>query len=433
MSKKLWWIRLATVTLLLGLLVSLLVACDDDDNEGITVTVTETATATATLQPTSQPTTSTPVATGDVSDKPVKIGSISEWTGPGAMTGLAVDDGPIELMEWYVNEKLGGISVDGVLRPIKIIKCDSGGEVSQAANCATKLITDDNVSIIVHGGISNAAFYGICDTTDPAKVAFVTRGSSPGLYADYKYTANVITIGKERASIFADFILGILKPSSVALLAENMEDGRDVWAHLKPALEVEGVDITSEDWVVPGTADLSPYLTKIKHDEPDLLISYLSFGTFATEYKQIVELGGWGGIQNLAGNESGNLPSIASMPGAQGSYSLAEYIAGSSEPGTVTYEELWAEKAAEDPAFGKKYNNFQGLAVYGWAPLVVAIEAIKLADSDDPSAIAEILRSGKVEVDTPQGHTKIGANGLPGIQDKIVQIGDGGELVVVYP
>jgi hypothetical protein len=149
-------------------------------------------------------------------------------------------------------------------------------------------------------------------------------------------------------------------------------------------------------------------------------------------YMQIVELGGWGDIQNFAGNEHTNLTDIASMPGALGSYSLAAYIRGSSDPGTALYEDLWAEKVAEDPSFGESYDAVKDLAVYGWSPFVVAIEAIKMADSDDAAEVAEALRSGDLEADTPFGHITIGTDGSATVEDKIVQIGAGGQLTPVF-
>jgi len=395
---------LIAMVLVIALLVPTLAGCGDEEEE-----------------------TPSPTPAG-----PVKIGVIMEWSGVSAEVGLSVADPAIALMDWYINEKLGGISVGGVLRPVEFVKCDTESTVAGAANCATQLIDDENVSVLTLGGATDAPFYAVADTADPQKVAYVYPGSDAALLTDYDWTASVISLQDERGDLFADFLLNYANATSIALLGEDMTDGRNIWNHMKPMLEDAGVEITSESWVAPGTMDLTPYLTNIKLESPDVLFSYLTPNTFAAMYMQIVELGGWGDIQNFAGNEHTNLTMIASMPGALGSYSLAAYIRGSSDTGTALYEDLWAEKKAEDPSFGEYYDAVKDLAVYGWTPFVVAIEAIKLADSDDPAEVAEALRSGDLEADTPFGHITIGTDGSADVKDKIVQIGEGGQLTPVF-
>jgi len=233
---------MVTLTLLLTTM-PLLAACDDDDDEGVTVTVTETATATATS--TTQP---------PLSQEPVKIGIIQAWSGDGAMSGW-LSDAVSDLMEWYVNEKQGGILVGDVRRPIEFVKCDMETLTSQAAACAVKLLTDDHVSVITEGGTTTAQFFAIADVTDPKKVPYIHFGTNSELGTDYNWTATTISVADERAELFADFIVNTLQADSVALLAEEMADGREVWGQLRPMLEDADVEILSESWVVPGTTD----------------------------------------------------------------------------------------------------------------------------------------------------------------------------------
>jgi len=302
---------------------------------------------------------------------------------------------------------------------------------SQAAACAVKLLTDDHVSVITEGGTTTAQFFAIADVTDPKKVPYIHFGTNLELGTDYNWTATTISVADERAELFADFIVNTLQADSVALLAEEMADGREVWGQLRPMLEDADVEILSESWVVPGTTDLSPNLTTLKYEAPDVLFSYLTAGTYQAMYKDVEELGGWGGIQNFAGNEHSNTPAITKLPGADGTYTLVSYIPGSDDPGVVAFEQAWAQRVAEDPGFGKKYvPTPMSVHPYFWNCFVVAIKAIELAGSDNPADIAKALRSGDLEADTAFGHVNIQPDGTANIRDSIAQIVDT-ELVPV--
>jgi len=330
-------------------------------------------------------------------------------------------------MEWYV-KKQGGI-LGG--RPVKFIKYDNHGTVAGSGAGATKLIKEDKVTIITEGGAYPTEFFGVADVSDPLKVPYVEFGTGWALLNNYKWTATTITQEDARANLFCNFILNTLKPKTFGILALEMSDGRAIWDIMKPRLEAAGVKIVFNEWFAPGTSDLMPYMTKIKYLKPDVLMSYVTTDLFVLMFKQIEELGGWGGIQNFIGNEHGNSATVLKLPAAQGTYSLAAYIPGSDNPGVVAYEHAWTDRVAEDPGFAKKYIPAQlNVYTYYWNCYLVAIEAIKVAGSDDPAKVAEALRSGKVEVDSAFGHMRIQTDGSADVKDHIMQIKDG-KLVLV--
>jgi ABC-type branched-subunit amino acid transport system substrate-binding protein len=409
----------------LVVLLPILAACGGGDEE--TIIPEETATPSATLTQTTSPTlTIIPTATPNSSNEPVKIGIIQAWSGPMALSGI-LSDSVSNLMEWYV-QKQGGI-LGG--RLVKFIKYDNRGTVADSGAGATKLVKEDHVTAITEGGASDETFFAVANVTDPLKVPFIHFGTVNALLSNYKWTATTISIENERADEFSNFILNTLKPKTIGILAQEMADGRVIWDLMKPKLNAAGVNIVYEDFVQPGTMDLSSNLTKIKFLKPDVLFTYMVEDTFVTMFKQINELGGWAGIQVFCGNEHANTANVLKQPTAQGAYSLAAYMPGSSDPGVVAYEHAWADRVAEDPGFAKKYIPAQlNVYAYYWNCFIIAIQAIKVAGSDDPAKVAEALRSGKVEADTAFGHMHIQTDGSAGVKDHIVQITDG-KLVVV--
>lgn len=67
----------------------------------------------------------------------------------------------------------------------------------------------------------------------------------------------------------------------------------------KAELEAGGARTVIIDYFAQDTADFTPYLTKIKYVNPDLLIICLPGGVEQIIQKQIMELGGWGAITVL--------------------------------------------------------------------------------------------------------------------------------------
>ena len=421
------WYKLVALMLSLVVLLPILAACGGGGKETPTpiATLTPTTGTTSTTTPTATPGTLQPTATPNL--EPVKIGIIQSWSGPLAMSGM-LSDSVSNLMEWYV-QKQGGI-LGG--RPVKFIKYDNGGTVADSGAGATKLIKEDNVAAITEGGAADQTEFAVADVTDPLKVPFIHFGTVNALLSNYKWTATTISVQNERADEFSNFILNTLKPKTIGILAQEMADGRVIWDLMKPKLNAAGVNIVYEDWVQPGTMDLSSNLTKIKFLKPDVLFTYMVEDTFVTMFKQINELGGWGGIQVFCGNEHANTANVLKQPTAQGAYSLAAYMPGSSDPGVVAYEHAWTDRVAEDPGFAQKYIPAQlNVYAYYWNCFIIAIQAIKVAGSDDSAKVAEALRSGKVEADTAFGHMHIQTDGTAGVKDHIVQITAGGKLVVV--
>ncbi|MDD5095593.1 MAG: hypothetical protein PHV74_14635 [Dehalococcoidia bacterium] len=94
------WYKILALILVMTLIVPLLAACgDDDDDKTIPAEITTPASSTASTTPTIT-----------VSDKPVKIGVVADWSGPAAVIGFLAD-GIIAFTEWYWNEKQGGVVV----------------------------------------------------------------------------------------------------------------------------------------------------------------------------------------------------------------------------------------------------------------------------------------------------------------------------------
>src|SRR4030042_1951639 len=145
--KRLWLFVLVS-----SLLILLVPACGGGEE---TTAPPATSTATATL---------TPAPTG-----PIKIGAINSWSGPAAVSGLALADPCIKVVEKKVKDS-GGI-LGG--REVQVIRYDNRASVAEAQAGATKLYYDDKVSVLVFGGVGEAEFEGVADFAQEHQILYV--------------------------------------------------------------------------------------------------------------------------------------------------------------------------------------------------------------------------------------------------------------------
>jgi len=142
-------------------------------------------------------------------------------------------------------------------------------------------------------------------------------------------------------------------------------------AKIVDKLEDAGIEVVYEEYINMDTTDFSPYLTRVKHANPDCFYISLNTAQFQGVARQIVPLGGLGDTQVAAFGTSANV--LVDSPGADG----------------------WIVISPWNPSF------------------------------DDPEDIARAARSGDLEFDTPMGRVHFGTDGINNVGNGVVQIKDG--------
>jgi len=414
---KRWLVVFIALSLLL---LTLIPACGGGGKEKTPTLIpirTATVTPTATVSHTAA--TPTPTSAGSV-----KIGAIGPWSGPMAMSGVLADQA-MALVEWQV-KNMGGI-LGG--REVRFVRGDDRGMVAESAGQAKKLILDDKVTILTLGGVSAAHFTAVADVAEELKVPYVALSTVYGV-ANMKYCASLYWHEPVMARI-ANFVADVVKPKTVVYLAYDQEtahqvlDGAEGVVGARERLKAKGIDIISEQYFPQDTMDFSPYLTRIKYLNPDLVITFFGdTGQAVMINKQIAELGGWGSMKYYCATESGSTGAAVKMPSAVGTYVSVLWLPGSDEPGMKAYENAFQQKYGRLPTPDTTYfyNCF-------WT----AVKAIELAGTDDPVKVAEALRSGNLEWDSAWGPLRIGTDGIGKITPMVAQIQEGGKLVKVWP
>jgi ABC-type branched-subunit amino acid transport system substrate-binding protein len=385
------------------LLLIILPACggkggEETSTPSPTITAISTTAPTATVGPTATPTTS----------EPVKIGAINSWSGPASVSGLSLSDPVIKLVEKQVKDE-GGI-LGG--REVKVVRYDNRASVAEAQAGVKKLYYDDKVSAITLGGVSGAEYSAIAQACEEVQILFAAMGHVEGL-SKFKYTVNATVQSDVNRAIIIKFINEVLKPKTAAFLGTDDSQAHSSIAAISDALKAAGTEIVYIDFCTIGTNDFSPYLTKIKYENPDVLYLYAN----TTEVnlgvaKQIMDLGGWGNIKVVGTSAS---ETAKTQPGTQGWYMFANWAPGVDYPGMTKFQNEYQALNGRAPG---------SLQIYFYNSIWTAIYAIKLAGTDtDRVAIAQAARSGNLEWDTPMGRAHFqpdGTSGLNLIMEQIV-------------
>jgi branched-chain amino acid transport system substrate-binding protein len=239
--------------------------------------------------------------------KPYKIGSLQPLTGVAALGGKTALVG-IQMAVDRIN-KMGGING----RPVDLVVADDQSKPDIGRRAVEKMVSEDNIDAHVGGFLSNVCLacmpvwedhqlvnmIGVCldttlTTTKCNRFTFRTFDYAPAqavAFAPYL----VEKLGKKWHIIYADYAWG--------------QSTRDAYA---AAIKVQGGEVVGGTGIPLGTADTTPFISKINGDFDGLFgISFATDGV--TLANQLYDLGltkkyKWAGDGAIA--ESTNLPAL---------------------------------------------------------------------------------------------------------------------------
>ena len=387
-------------------------------------TPSPTSTSVITATPTAIPTVTANATPTPTTSEPVKMGVISEWSGPLAVSGNLADQ-CITVIEQQLKD-VGGI-LGG--REVKFVRGDDRGVVAESVGQAKKLALEDKVDMLLFGGASGAAFNAVAQAAEELMIPYISPATIYG-QETMKYNIALYTSAPIIDRV-ANFPIEFVKPKTIAWLAYDDQamrmqlDGEGGAVGARERWKENGIEIVYEQYFPVDTMDFSPYLTKIKYLKPDLVITECNnLAQAITINKQVMELGGWGDIKVFNAASSSSAQKAVSMPAMLGNYVSVEWMAGSDEPGMKAFEDAFKKVHGRSPTpdMTYYYNNF-------W----MGIKAMELAGTSDRDKVAQAMRSGNLEWDSAWGPLRIPPDGK-GIANLIVtQLQEGGKLVKVWP
>ena len=212
------------------------------------------------------------------------LGEIGSLTGSEATFGISARNG-IELALEEAN-KAGGVK--GKKLAVRVY--DSQGKAEEAAQAATRLITHDNVLVIL-GEAASSNSMAMAEKAQAAGVPMITPTSTnPAVTQKGDYIFRVCFIDPFQGYVMAKFARENLKLSRVAVLQDNKSDYsvglKDVFT--RKFSEMGGTIVTTESYS-KGDTDFRAQLTAIKKTKPEAIFVpgyYTDVGIIARQSRE---------------------------------------------------------------------------------------------------------------------------------------------------
>jgi ABC-type branched-subunit amino acid transport system substrate-binding protein len=220
------------------------------------------------------------------------IGISTALTGPGASTVAGAAEG----LKLYIEKlnKAGGVNG----RQVTLIVQDDSGEPSKAAANAKKLLTQDNVSLLINTSLSST-FAPMIAEAQRAGVPLLFAGSvcPPEVYPpanEFLFcTTSHSAAHDARAAI--DFIKeksgSNIKIGLAAMAIPISRTGIDAAERFAMAT---GMKLTGKEIIPPATADYTPFATKLMQDSPDWVYCWAPWVTEVKTFDALRKIG-WQG------------------------------------------------------------------------------------------------------------------------------------------
>jgi branched-chain amino acid transport system substrate-binding protein len=314
----------------------------------------------------------------------VLLGHVGSLTGNEATFGLSTDQG----IRLAVDEQNARGGVKG--HQVAVKTYDDQGKQEEAALVATRLITDDKVSVLL-GEVASKRSLAMASKADQYQVPMVTPSSTnPKVTKDgdktRPYVFRVCFIDPFQGTVMAKFARDTLKLQKVAVLRDV---GNDYSVGLADYFLVRfkelGGEIVDDQSYKAGDSDFKAQLTAIKRKKPEAIYVPGYYTEVALIARQTRELGLAVPLMGGDGWDSAKLYEIA-KGALEGSYFSNHYSPDDPSPRIVEFVQKFKARHGAVP---------DSLAAQGYDAARVALEAMERAPDLSGPAIRDALAATK--------------------------------------
>ena len=345
----------------------------------------------------------------------IKIGYVNPTTGALAGNGEGAQ-WVIDQITSYVNDELGGIEVDGTVKPIEVILYDSASDSSQCAEMAQKLVEENEVDIIIAiqtpetviPVAATAERYGVPCVAIQAPVNPVAANVAGGIECEWVYHAfwTIENVYECHKALWTAAGYGPGEGYKVGLTFATDADGtawHDIFVEKLPE---DGYEVVDPGQYPSGSNDFTSLANTFKSADIDILAGTNIPPDFLNVYKAClaagVEVGCItmgkccllpGDVSVLENDTQGLAQGIMTEVWWTPNYPFSSGVTG------ISSADLGAAYAADND--GREMPQPAG---YAYASLEIAVDALTRAASTDPEAIRDALAA--TDLDTIVGPIK---------------------------
>ena len=229
-----------------------------------------------------------PTATPGVSSTEIKIGSSVPLSGEAAIAGNVARG--IDAYFKYVNAK-GGVFG----RKIRFIYLDDGYDPGRAVNNTIRLVQQEQV-FAMFSSLGTSNNLAVRKLLNDAKVPqlFVSSGATTfgRDYKQYPWTIGYIPPYSEEGAIYGQYVVKKIKKPKIAVLYQDDDYGRDLYAGLRRGLGKKASAIVAKVAYDPTSADVQPQVTQLRASKANVFMIF-AFGKFSLQAFNAVSRLGW--------------------------------------------------------------------------------------------------------------------------------------------
>ncbi len=220
------------------------------------------------------------------------IGATGALTGPSAGTNAP----PIEGLRLYVDRLNAGGGVNS--KKIQLILLDDQAEPSKAAANAKRLLTQDNVQLLILSSLSST-FAPVIAETKRANVPLLLMGAvcPKEVYppADpLQFCTTAYAGGYDSRATLAFVKETAKEPVRIGFAAMAIPLSRGEIDYAEQQSKTEGMTPVDKEVIPPPTADYTPFATKLKEANPNWVFSWAPWVTQVKTFEALRRLG-WQG------------------------------------------------------------------------------------------------------------------------------------------
>jgi len=229
-----------------------------------------------------------PLATPGVTSTEIRIGSSVPLSGEAAIAGNVARG--IDAYFKYVNAK-GGVFG----RKLKFSYLDDGYDPGRAVNNTIRLVQQDQV-FAMFSSLGTSNNLAVRKLLNDAKVPqlFVSSGATTfgRDYKHYPWTIGYIPPYSEEGAVYGQYVVKKIKKPKIAVLYQDDDYGRDLYAGLRRGLGKKVSAIVSKVAYDPTSADVQPQVTQLKASKANVFMIF-AFGKFSLQAFNAVSRLGW--------------------------------------------------------------------------------------------------------------------------------------------
>jgi branched-chain amino acid transport system substrate-binding protein len=330
------------------------------------------------------------------SSNTIRIGAIGPLTGNDSLGGVDELEGKKMAVE-EVNAK-GGING----KQVELFSEDDGSQPSQSAAATMKLITQNKVVAIV-GAFNSACTLADMEVISKYKVPMITSGSSsPAVTSSgNEWIARAFPGDSIQAAALANFVKNRQKINRVGLIYVNDDFGKGGFQSFSNACKRQGIEIADAESFMGEDKDMRTQLTKIRNANVQGLFIWCQYVPGSLIMKQARDMN-WD-VQ-FYGSTGILHPKTFELSGGayEGTINSVPFIPEVPDPA----KQEWVKR------YKAKYNKMPSQnSARAYDAAMILLDALKRANSTDPKAIRDAIRStkdfsglqGKITIDKNTG------------------------------